>query len=271
MPLPQEILETIPEEYRENETLSRFNDIGDLAKSYVELRNKQGRSITIPGKDAGEEDRKSFLESLINNAPELMRKPDFADSEQAEEFWRTLGKPDSVEKYPLPDDVEFPDEVIEKMRTFAYESNQTPDQFKTWVSKMYEDHKSTQEILTGKSEEELHQLKQKWGVTFEDRVRAAEKINEKFFNREFGDLTPRDIEALYEISSAMTGKGAPAANQEPGQSTGMTPEEARERIEEINRRVFDPNSGLDALEKKRLINKTIDLKKKYLPEFRNAS
>jgi hypothetical protein len=271
MPLPQEILESIPEEYRENETLNRFNDIGDLAKSYVELRNKQGRSITIPGKDAGEEDRKNFLESLINNAPELMRKPDFADSEQAEEFWRTLGKPDSVEKYPLPEDVDFPDEVVEKMRNFAYESNQTPDQFKTWVSKMYEDHKSTQDSLAGKSEEEIAALKQKWGMTFDDRVKAAEKINEQFFQRDFGSLTPKDIEALYEISSAMTGKAAPAANQEPNQSTGMTPGEARERIEEINRKVFDRNSNLDALEKKRLINKTIELRRKYLPEFQNAS
>lgn len=270
MPLPQEILESIPPEYRDNETLSRFNEVGDLAKSYVELRNKQGRSITIPGKDAPEEDRSKFLESLITNAPELMRKPDFTEPEQAEEFWRTLGKPESGEKYEVPEGVEFPDEVLGKMRQFAFESNQTPDQFKVWVKNMYDDHTSTQESMKGQADEALHGLKQKWGMMFEDRIRAAEKVNEQFFKKEVGTLTPSDMEALYEISAAMTGKPAPAAHQEGGQSTGMTPGEARDRIEEINRKVFDPESKLDPMEKKRLINKTIDLRRKYLPEFQEA-
>lgn len=271
MPLPQEILESIPPEYRDNETLSRFNEVGDLAKSYVELRNKQGRSITIPGKDAGEEDRKNFLESLINNAPELMRKPDFSEPAQAEEFWRTLGKPETDEKYELPEGVNFPDEVVAKMRKFAFDSNQTPEQFKVWTSAMFEDHKATQDSMTSQKDEGLQELRQKWGVLFEDRVKAAEKMNEQFFGREFGSLTAKDIEGLYEVSSSLTGKGAPAAHQEKGGSTGMTPDEARERIEEINRKVFARDSGLDALEKKRLINKTIELRKKYLPEFQNAS
>ena len=267
MPLPDEILENIPEEYRGNETLNRFNDVGDLAKSYVELRNKQGRSITIPSKDAGDEDRAKFLESLINNAPELMRKPNFEDENQAEEFWRTLGKPDSVEKYPVPEGIEFPDEVIEKMRNFAFEANQTPQQFETFVRNMYEDHQNNQEVLTAKQQEETQALKDKWGLTFDDRVKAAEKINEQFFKRDFGSMTPQDIEALYEISSAMTGKGAPAANQGGAQQTGMTPGEARDRIEELMRKAHDTKADLSHQESMRLIEKTIELKRKYLPEF----
>ena len=58
--LPEDVLAQIPEEYRDNEALKQFNDIGALAKSYVETKALQGQSIRIPPESAGPEAKAEY-------------------------------------------------------------------------------------------------------------------------------------------------------------------------------------------------------------------
>ena len=48
---------------------------------------------------SGEADKTAFLEKLINNAPNVMLKPDFSEQTQSQEFYRTIGKPEEFSKY----------------------------------------------------------------------------------------------------------------------------------------------------------------------------
>ena len=98
MPLPEEILEQIPEEYRGHDSLNDFNDAAALAKSYVETKAMVGNSIRVPGPDAGEEAYQEYLNKIISHDPKLMMKPDFAEAEQSHEFFRTIGLPEESAK-----------------------------------------------------------------------------------------------------------------------------------------------------------------------------
>lgn len=264
MPLPPEILEHIPEEYRANETLNRFNDVGDLAKSYVELRSLQGRSIKIPSDDAGEQDRKEFLEKLINHAPQLMLKPDFAEGEQAQAFYRTLGRPEKPEGYQRPEGVDLNPDVEAELRQVLFDIGVSDKQFQKAMQAFAQREAQAKEAQASQIDQDTQALKGKWGVTFAERLKAAERINEQFYpGREFGRLTPHEIEALYNVHVSLTGKGPQAATQGGGEQQGMTPAEAKERAEEIMKRVHDPKSNLTHQEKLALINKRIDLLAKY--------
>jgi hypothetical protein len=260
MPLPDDFLEQLPEEYRDNETLKRFNSPVDLAKSYVELRGLQGNSIRIPGKDAGEEDRKKFLDSLLTNAPNVMLKPNFDEKEQNDEFWRTLGWPDKPEAYDPGEEVKLDDDVLNEIRTVAHDARLTTAQANKLIKAFNDREMERQNIIGSKIEGMTKELKQQWGVTFEDRVNAAQKINEQFYpGREFSALSPKEIEALYKVHESLTGKGPQAPSQDGQQSSRDTPEEAKEKYAEIMRRVHAPDSDLSRDEKLKMVQKGMDI------------
>jgi hypothetical protein len=255
MPLPNDILENLPEELRTNETLNNFNDVGALAKSYVEARSMLGNAIRIPSEDAGEEDRARFLEKLVNNAPELMVKPDLSEPEQSEAFYKTIGRPDDPAGYTKPENVKLDTEVENELRNVLHAAGLSDAQFQKVLGAFSEREAQRQELVKASMEEATGDLKGKWGVTFEDRVNAAQKINEEFYpGRDFASVSPAEIESLYRVHESMTGKAAPAAQQESAPS-GMTPQEAKERAEEIMRKVHDRSSNLSHDERMTLINK----------------
>jgi hypothetical protein len=41
----------VPEDYREEKTLSKYQSVGDLAKGHVHLSRMMGNSVKIPGED----------------------------------------------------------------------------------------------------------------------------------------------------------------------------------------------------------------------------
>lgn len=56
MPLSEEIVSQLPEDIRSDPALQSFNDIGGMAKSYLETKSMVGRSIQLPTKDSKPED-----------------------------------------------------------------------------------------------------------------------------------------------------------------------------------------------------------------------
>jgi len=56
MPLPEEVVQSFPEEIRQDASWQKFDDVGGIAKSYVEIQKMAGRSIAIPDEKAAPED-----------------------------------------------------------------------------------------------------------------------------------------------------------------------------------------------------------------------
>ena len=69
MPLPDDVVQTFPEEIRGEATLQKFNDVGAIAKSYIELEKMNGNSIRLPAKDAKPEDLQKWRDE---QGPKLM-------------------------------------------------------------------------------------------------------------------------------------------------------------------------------------------------------
>ena len=50
--------DSLPDDLKGNAALANFEDVGQMAKSFVDMKSYQGNSIHIPGEDAGDEDRR---------------------------------------------------------------------------------------------------------------------------------------------------------------------------------------------------------------------
>lgn len=60
MPLPPEVAEQLPEDIRSDSSLESINDLGGLARSYVETKKLVGGSIRIPDEKASPEDSQKW-------------------------------------------------------------------------------------------------------------------------------------------------------------------------------------------------------------------
>ena len=266
MPLPTEILEQIDEQYRGHDSLNEFNDLAGLAKSYVETKAMVGRSIRTPSKDATPQERQEYWDKLINNDPELMMKPDLSAKDQSREFYRTMGLPEEFSKYENPEGMELPTEVENEMRELLYESNVTNAQYQKIMAAFSDRQAQTVTMNTELQESDMNQLKGEWGQAMDDRTKAAKQANEDFYpGRPFETLTGAELKSLFNISKAMTGKGALAAGDAPGiPSDAMTPGEATARADELLKRAQSASiNDMDHAERLALVNKSIELRVKY--------
>jgi len=239
MPLPNEILEQLPEELRENPTLNNYNSLEDLAKGFVETKAMVGNSLRVPGEEASAEQRNEFINKLINHAPEVMLKPNFEDPEQGIEFYKVLGMPDAMDGYENPEGVQLPPESEASLREALHAAKLTNKQYQEVVSRFAKVRDKGVEDATTKYKEDRDKLKGEWGMTTEERMEAARRANDEFFpGRDFDQLTSAEIKGLFNIAKAVTGKGAHVSLQPPENSGLLPPQEALERAEAILDRVF---------------------------------
>lgn len=270
--LSVEQADSLSEEVKTNPTLIQYKTLEDMLQGHIKTKSLVGSSIRIPGEDAPEEDRTKFLEQLITKAPGLMMKPDFSEKEQATEFYSLFGKPSDATQYQLPEGAKLTVDVESEIREIAFNANLNQEQFGTLASEMDSRNQQLMEGITTKTGEAMEGLKGEWGMTFDDRTKAAQKMNEQFYpGRDFANITPAERKALFAISESMTGKPSPLAGSGEGQPMAITPTEARERADEIMRRVHDPKSELTQPEKMALINKRIHLLQTYVPEFAKSA
>jgi hypothetical protein len=266
MPLPSEILEQIDEKYRDHASLNDFNSVDALAQSFVETKSMVGNSVRTPSKDATPQERQEYWDKLINNDPELMMKPDFQNKDQSREFFRTLGLPEEFAKYENPEGMELPSDVESEMRELLYSANLTNSQYQTIMAAFSERQAQTNTMNTELHDSGMAQLKGKWGQAMDDRITAAKQANEDFYpGRNFDTLSSGERESLFNISKAMTGKGAVVANDRGGiPSDAMTPGEATLRANELLSRAqnADPNK-MTREEIASLVKQSIDLRVKY--------
>jgi hypothetical protein len=88
---PSTWMDEVPEDYRGEKTLSKYQSVGDLAKGHVHLSRMMGNSVKIPGEDTTDEERNDFYTKL--GRPETADKYEYA-------------KPDMPEGMPYDEDSE---------------------------------------------------------------------------------------------------------------------------------------------------------------------
>lgn len=111
MPLPEEIVSTLPEEIRSERSLESFDSIGDMAKAYVSAKRMIGDAAVLrPPKDADETKMAEWRQAQLG---------------KLKEFGFIESAPESPDKYEFKFDGVAPevvnnDQVMQKARTIFH-------------------------------------------------------------------------------------------------------------------------------------------------------
>ena len=155
------LLESLPETLRDNPTFEKFEDVGALAQSYVELQSKLGKDkIVLPGEKATQDDWNAF--------------------------YAAAGRPDAPDKYALPEDVQLPegfkmDEAgLEEFKKVSHglglSEKQVAGLYKFYAENQGSQWKMMQESANEQHQEALNALQKEWGAgfaTMKDRANRA--------------------------------------------------------------------------------------------------
>lgn len=239
----------LPENLRTEASLANFEDIGQLAQSFIESKKYQGQSIRVPSADDGEDVMKAFNDSLIEKAPSLMYKPNFDDEAQSKEFYRTLGLPESADGYAMPS-LKIPDGVVlseTKQAAFkglAHKYGLSPHQFKGMMAEMMEGDIGIVQANSEKAKGNVDTLKQRWGAAHGDNMKlvnmaleATKAPDDVVKSVADGTASPETVAWLYDVGTRLGSEGnefGEGMEEHMRNKRGMSPEEAKEAIAAIN-------------------------------------
>ncbi|MCP4974481.1 MAG: hypothetical protein GY914_12575 [Prochlorococcus sp.] len=232
--------ESLPEDLRESGSLKDIPDIPTLAKAYNDAQSYIGRSIRIPGEDAGEDTWNDFNAKLMD-VPGMARVPT-EDSTQEDwtAFYNTMGRPEAAADYRIeraegmqPSEAEGP--LLEKLHELGLNSSQASG-LVNWMNQgvnvVNEDGERSQA-------EAISSLKDDWGQAFDSKLKDAKAALQVYGDESLvNELNATGlgnnvqlIRAFAEIGKGFSEDPAIAAGE--SKSMGMTPAEARSQIDEI--------------------------------------
>ena len=265
--------DSLPDEIKGSEALANFEDVGSLAQGFIEAKSYQGASVRIPGEDAGDEARREFTDKLVTKVPTLMYKPNLEDQEQSVEFYRSLGMPETPDKYEVPeieapDNVEIKTDKIEGFREIAHKHGLTAAQFKGIMGDIVNaDIQEAQQAAEGVQANQ-EAIKEKFGHAYKENMGKITNMLEKTEAPSVlveavknGQVGVETIQWMYQMGKQMGGEGLDFtdADDSTTRAAAMTPDEAKAAIDEINNNKEHPYWIGVGDEKKRAIDRMIQL------------
>ncbi len=237
--------DSLADDLKGHASLATFADVGQLAKSFIETKAFQGNSIRIPGEDAGDRQKKEFVDKLLSKVPNVMLRPDLESQDQSTDFYRTMGMPEKPEEYDLPE-IDYPEGVkpneerTEFFRKLAHDTGLTKGQFKKFLSKAMEVDIEQAQTAQTTQKEALVALDKEWGLAARERMDMAMSIAERTqappeileaFKQ--GNLPPATVRWLYGLSVSLGSEGNNLGSSPSSSNGKMTPGEAQDKIAEI--------------------------------------
>lgn len=279
--------DSLPDEIKGEAALANFEDVGALAKGYLDGKAYQGASIKIPGEDAGEDAIKEFNNKLLEKVPTLMPKPNLDDPEQSVEFFRSIGMPEKPDGYETP---EFdapegfnPDAAkINKIREVAHKIGLTKKQYEDMTKELI--GTDAESFKTSKESIEVNKtaIRDQWGHAHDDNMKLVESALNKTKAPEAlvasvkeGSATLETLAWLLSVGKQFGAEGNVPAGDSPGKVNGaMAPDDAQAAIDEINNNPQHAYWTATGDEKARAINRMVQLMTWANPEsettFRRA-
>lgn len=242
-------IESLPEDLRGHETLTKFDSPAALAKSFVELERFQGQSLRLPSDNAGDEDRAAFLTRLQEKVPELVMKPVPGDEQAENAFWQGLGRPDEVTGYEKIEGLS--DDQQAYMREIAFQSSLTDKQYKAMVGALSERFTAEQSEIQAAAQAERDEYFDTLGAAKDATLEALKQFGvavgmDESLMAAIGEEGNPKVMALLDTLRKKIGTEGGALEQqidERGNMT-MTPAEAEAEIGEIlNRTEYHSDTG----------------------------
>jgi len=254
-------LDTFEPEVRTSLEKAGISDAAGLAKQWADAQSYIGSSIRVPSQEAGEEDRKAFYEKIQKHAPDLIPRPDADDQAAMDALWSQLGRPADAAEYQLPEGLNA--EQVGDLTKYAHEAGLTNTQFKSLVSKMAEQETVAQEQAKQAHEQSIAALRQEWGQAFEQNIQTVARLAEQTGAPEAivaaakeGALDADVAKWMHSMVQRLGNEGNEMVASQ-GDSRAMTPDEARQMVDEIyaNREhpFFNPSHPSHEAAKKKVV------------------
>lgn len=257
----------LPDDLKTSEVLAQYETIDDALKGFINTKSMVGRSIVIPGEDAGEDQWAEYREKLQKTAPNLTLHPEHADEEHAKEFWRIAGVPEDTKGYEVAEDYEgLPIETLENLRNVALAAGWTKKQFTRTVDALTKDFLEQQQTFTESRQADTAIVDKKFGLAKEQKMTTIKAFAEQFADPNHPPawlndpnlLTAGDILMMDNIVANYQGKG-PQAFTQPTGGDRLTPDEIRQKQEDIRNRLLKEQHTMPRPEYQRLTKKLVSL------------
>lgn len=230
----------IPEEFKNEASLSNIKDMNSLVKGYVHAQKEIGARVRIPGPDASDEVKAEFAKKM--EAAGFGPTPNLNDEKTRNEILGKMGRPETPDGY----DATIPEEVgalvnpeqLKGYRELAHQIGLTKSQAKALLEY---DINRTMGAMEGGKDIAASTLKQEWGDAFDMRLEAA-KEGLAHFGKKYPDAVaaikngpagnnPVVLMMASELGKLYKESGIVVGNRSV--SFGLTPTEARVRIDEV--------------------------------------
>jgi len=158
----EKFIQSLPEEYRADPVFARFNGWEDVAKSYA-------NAAKMIGMDK-------------NQIVALPKEP---TAEAMAPIWDKLGRPADVNGYGLDQFKEvLPPEVTSKYAEIAHKHGVSKEALNALVGELANESKSGQAAMEAQQAQQIgewrQEVKQEFGMAYDDKITFAQKAVEKF-------------------------------------------------------------------------------------------
>lgn len=215
-PAAQSWRDMLPEDLRPR--MEKFADVASLAKSYAELESWRGKSYSVPGADA----------------------PD----EEWGKVYDRLGRPASADKYDIkmPDGVQVDDGFMKAAKEWFHAAGLNQKQAQKvaerFAASTAEQATEAQRTAARTVEQEVDKLKREWGSgEFEKNIQIA--------NRAFAQYMPQGAEDLVLADGSKLGnnpamiRAFAAIGREIGEANLMMGDAGGETLDQVNSKIAD--------------------------------
>lgn len=233
---------TLPEGVRDWQEVKDSPDAETFYKQVGDMRSRLGRSVTIPGEDAGTEQRQAFYEKLQKQVPDLMKVPDYSNDEDAMRVLRQMGAPEDVSGYERVqvDGIDIPDERWAVLTTAAKEAGLTKKQFKSVIERVASEEQTESIQDKQRFNDEMAALNLEWGLTKEPKVAAIKNLLSRtgapeglLDSVQSGTAGAQTLRWLNSVLDGLGGERGQFYQQQGPSGEFMTPDAAVDAIQEI--------------------------------------
>lgn len=240
--------ESFPEDVRSWDEVKNSETPEAFWQQISSHRQHLGQSIRIPGEDAGKEDWDKFNQKLQDKVPTLIHSPDPSNEESMAALYGKLGRPESADKYSIPEFKDAEGAVIkdldmtatENFKKIAHANGLTQAQFEKIVTEVTSQNIEAGKAAADKLAENRSEISTEWGAAEDKNYTILKNFAKKT------DAPPNIVQALEQktldsatvkwmlsAANASFGDNNRASNDEGGGDGVMTPGEAATRQREI--------------------------------------
>lgn len=262
----------LPEDLQGAPALKDVTDVGSLAKQFVDLQAHMGNTVGLPRTDWTAEELQGWTEKIIEHSDgRLVPKPDLTNDDQSELFFRSLGKPETPDGYQVPEGVDLsglPEDQVNAIRNRLHDANITDAQWKKLAKHMADDVKTEAERLESAKNNNVDQLKLKWGQNLElKKLELATRLNDLQCPTCFIDdlkadkLAPEMAVFMDKMVGQIGGERRAVGEDPPGTSQLRTPSDIDAEIARLDeRKRSQPNDNMGQMEVRRIVEKQHQLR-----------